>query len=71
MAGRSAMMIAQVNSSNKAVRDAALNRAIDYFHRVESAYPEKSDLYGYELYVCYTNLGKTQNAKPYKQYYSK
>jgi tetratricopeptide (TPR) repeat protein len=71
MAGRSAMMIAQVNSSNKAVRDAALNRAINYFHRVESAYPEKSDLYGYELYVCYTNLGKTQNAKPYKQYYSK
>lgn len=71
MAGRSAMMIAQVNQSNKTVREEALNNAIGFFQRVESAYPEKSDLYGYELYVCYTNLNQPAKAKPYKQYYSK
>jgi tetratricopeptide (TPR) repeat protein len=71
MAGRSAMMIAQVNASDKKMRDEALKTAIEFFHRVESAFPDKSDLYGYELYVCYTNLGQTAKAKPYKQYYSK
>jgi hypothetical protein len=57
--------------SNKTVREEALNNAIGFFQRVESAYPEKSDLYGYELYVCYTNLNQPAKAKPYKQYYSK
>jgi tetratricopeptide (TPR) repeat protein len=71
MAGRSAMMIAQLNASDKKMRDEALKTAIEFFHRVESAFPDKSDLYGYELYVCYTNLGQTAKAKPYKQYYSK
>lgn len=71
MAGRSAMMKAQVNASDKKLREEALKTAIDFFVRVESSFPSKSELYGYELYVCYTNLGQTAKAKPYSKYYSK
>lgn len=71
MVGRCYMQLGQINASDKSLRDDSFNRAVGYFQRIESTYPEKTELYGYELYVCYKNLGKTAEAKPYEQYYTK
>ncbi len=71
MAGRSAMMNANINADKKEIRDAAFAQAIDFFERVKSIAPEKTDLYGYELYVCYKNTNQNAKAKPYEKYYSK
>lgn len=71
MAGRSQYMKASVNADNKAVRDAAFKLAIEYFTKVEASSPDRTDLYGYELYVCYTNTNQAAKAKPYSKYYNK
>ncbi len=71
MAGRASMMKANNNADKKDIRDAAFKQAIDFFERVKTVAPDKTDLYGYELYVCYTNTNQAAKAKPYKQYYEK
>ncbi len=71
MAGRSAMMKANENADKKDIRDAAFAQAIDFFERVKSIAPDSTDLYGYELYVCYTNTNQKAKAKPYEKFYQK
>ena len=71
MAGRCQYMKASVNADKKPIRDAAFKTAIEYFTKVESIAPERTDLFGYELYVCYTNTNQAAKAKPYSKFYNK
>ena len=64
-------MRASVNADKKPIRDAAFKTAIEYFTKVESIAPERTDLFGYELYVCYTNTNQAAKAKPYSKFYNK
>ncbi len=55
--------------TEKEKRNAMYEQAVEYFKRVEALDPDKTDVYGYSLYLCYNNLNQPAKAKAYKKYY--
>ncbi len=70
MAGQISIQKAQRldEKTSKEERNAIYEQAAGYFKKIEEISPEKSDLYGYYLYLCYNNLNQPAKAKPYKKY---
>ena len=67
-AGRSAAKYANDNFNNKEVCNPMFNKAIEYFTLAENQWPDRSDLWGYSLYVCYNNIDNQVMKEKYKKY---
>jgi hypothetical protein len=67
-AGQSAAKYANENFNDKAVCNPMFLKAIEYFKQAEATWPDRSDQWGYSLYVCYNNLDDQVNKAKYKKY---
>ncbi len=67
-AGQSAAKYANDNFENKSVCNPMFEKAIKHFSEAEVAWPDRSDLWGYSLYVCYNNIDNEVMKQKYKKY---
>ena len=67
-AANCAAMLAQHNATNKALAKEWYDKAIQHYEQCRIDFPDKEDVWGYQLYVCYNNTGNTAKANEFKKY---
>jgi tetratricopeptide (TPR) repeat protein len=67
-AANCAAQLAQHNANKKDVAKAWYDKAISHFEQCRTDFPDKSDVWGYQLYVCYNNTGNNAKAAQFKKY---
>lgn len=67
-AGVSAVKYAINHSDDISIARPWYDKAIEYLKKAEKAWPKKSDLWAYQLFVCYYNLGDEKMAAKYRKY---
>jgi len=67
-AGKAAFKYAFENIDNKEISNPMFEKAVEYFSKAEDAWPDKPEEWGYNLYVCYHNLGNDAMKQKYVKY---
>ncbi len=70
-AGTSAAKFGNNHFADKAVCKPWFEKALKYFNKAEENWPEASDQWGYQTYVCYNNLDNQVMKEKYKKYAEK
>lgn len=70
-AGTSAAKYANNNFTDKSIRMPWLEKALVFYKKAEADYPDQSDQWGYQMYVCYHNLEQPEMEAKYKKYAEK
>lgn len=70
-AANCAAMLAQHNATKKDVAKQWYEKAISHYEQCRTDFPDKDDVWGYQLYVCYNNTGNTAKAAQFKKYADK
>ena len=61
-------MLATQNATNAAVSKKWYGEAIKLYEECRTKYPDRSDIWGYQLYVCYNNTNNVTKANQFKKY---
>ena len=67
-AANCAAMLAQHYATNKPVSKQWYDKAIQHYEQCRTDFPDRDDVWGYQLYVCYNNTGNTAKANEFKKY---
>jgi tetratricopeptide (TPR) repeat protein len=77
-AANCAANLAQRNNKDKALANKWYDKAIELYEQCRTDYPDKDDVWGIQLYVCYNNKASLNNsqemlkkAKPFEKYKTK
>lgn len=70
-AANCAAQLGMKNNTNKAVSKEWYDKAIAHYEQCRTDFPDRSDVWGYQLYVCYNNTGNTAKANEFKKYTNK
>ena len=67
-AANCAAQLGMKTADKKDVSKIWYNRAIELYEKCRANYPDKEDVWGYQLYVCYNNTGNAAKAKEFQKY---